>query len=169
MVTKHNNGGPGQQSKNNASPPLRFAWIATITVQAGHGGAAALNLHAVAKEAELWQLDIVFAQESKFSNEKYVTRAGNFDNVVMETLTTTRGRWLFLSAKRKAQATRDGKNLQDCYFWMIGVVIGIIQFQHTPVIKRWSGTWIIGKVEKKCSEFLKCITFKGLCQKVRYP
>jgi exonuclease III len=71
-------------------PSLPFARIATLNIQAGHG-AAAWNLQAVAEDADLMKLDIIFVQETKIRNEKHASSAGHFDIIASETSRNNKG------------------------------------------------------------------------------
>jgi hypothetical protein len=59
-------------------------------MRAGHG-AAAHNLHAVAKEGDEKQLDIICCTETKISSSRHATSAGSFSILASETSTRNRG------------------------------------------------------------------------------
>jgi Reverse transcriptase (RNA-dependent DNA polymerase)/Endonuclease/Exonuclease/phosphatase family len=114
------NGEPGRRSKNEASASPRFARIATINMQAGHG-AAAWNLRAVAKEAEYCKLDIVFVQETKINNDKHATRVGNYDIVATETSRNNRG-GVAIFIRREEGSTESPWSCEDAKIYETNVI-----------------------------------------------
>jgi hypothetical protein len=118
-VAVQHDGGPGHESENNSVPP-RYAQITTLNIQAGHS-AAAWNLWAVVKEAELCKLDIVFVHKTKISNKKHASRAGDYDIIASESSTNNRG-GVAIFIQRKEGVTGTGWSCEDAKIYDMNVV-----------------------------------------------
>jgi endonuclease/exonuclease/phosphatase family metal-dependent hydrolase len=142
------------------------AQIASINMQSGHG-AAAWNLQVVAEDAELMKLDIICMQETKITNKKHASRAGNFDIIASESSTNNQGGVAFF-IRRSTDGLEYGWSCEDPKIYDTKVVV--VKFVLGKFRRRLVGVYLSPReiedvtwdgMQRACEEATDPIWFLG--------